>query len=105
MSLESRPQLRYARIDNDPASESVHAHAHSSSGADPSADTMVKALELARQLEELLEDTRSVALVGQGPRGVDEARSHSTRMARAMAASLVDELAAIVRPAPKSGVA
>lgn len=100
MSLESRPQLRYARIDNDPASESAYAQAHSSS-PEPSSDTMVKALELARQLEELLEDTRSVALVG----GIEEVRSHSTRMARAMAASLVDELQAIVRPAPKSGVA
>lgn len=92
MSLESRPQLRYARIENDPASEQ------------PPEDTLVKALELARRLEELLEDTRSVALVG----GIEEARSHSTRMARAMAASLVDELEAIVRPVTggrKSGIA
>ncbi len=92
MSLESRPQLRYARMMNDPASEQ------------PPEDTLVKALELARRLEELLEDTRSVAIVG----GIHEARSHSTRMARAMAASLVDELEAIVRPitgGPKFGVA
>ena len=64
----------------------------------------MKALELARRLEELLEDTRLVAIVG----GIDEARSHSTRVARAMAASLVDELNAVVRPITggrKSGVA
>jgi hypothetical protein len=55
-----------------------------------------RALELARQIEELLEDTRSVA----GPEVSDD-RTHSTRMARAMAASLVDELEALVVPSRK----
>ena len=72
------PQLAYARVDD------VQAE-----------DTLKKALDLARRLEELLEDTRSV---------VDgAAATHSTRMARAMAASLVDELEALVRPAKKTG--
>ena len=68
-------------------------------------DTLHKALELARQLEELLEDTRSTAGIpssGEDPRAEDP-RAHSTRMARAFAASLVDELAALVRPVRHTG--
>jgi hypothetical protein len=83
------PQLRYSRLD--PAQPQA-----------PVDDALAKALELARSIEELLEDTRSVS----GP--VDErlhASTHSTRMARAMAASLVDELEVLVRPARTSGVA
>jgi hypothetical protein len=84
MALESerRPPLRYARVDDvhDPKEE----------------ETFAKALDLARKLEELLEDTRSVA-------NVEDPRAHSTRMARAMAASLVDELEALVRPSRKTG--
>ena len=75
-----RPQLAYARVD-DMQTE----------------DTLKKALDLARRLEELLEDTRSVVEVDGA------AATHSTRMARAMAASLVDELEALVRPAKKTG--
>jgi hypothetical protein len=81
----SGPHLRYARLGEDP-----HVSAE---------DTLRTALELARQIEELLEDTRSV--VGS----VEDPRAHSTRMARAMAASLVDELEVLARPARKSGVA
>ncbi len=89
MSLESPrprfPQLHYARTEDDAVKPQ--------DGQAP--DTLRKALELARQLEELLEDTRSS--VGAPP-AVEDARAHSTRMARAFAASLVDELAALVRP-------
>ena len=63
-------------------------------------ETLHKALELARQLEELLEDTRSTAGV---PSAAEDPRAHSTRMARAFAASLVDELAALVRPVRHTG--
>jgi hypothetical protein len=78
---------------------STHAPTHAPTHAQPraeelQADTLAKALELAREIEELLEDTRSVA--SQAP--VHDARTHATRMARAMAASLVDELDALVRP-------
>jgi ribosomal protein L17 len=56
--------------------------------------TLARARDLARQVEELLEDTRSSA-------AQSSMRAHSTRMARAMAASLVDELDALVAP-PRS---
>ncbi len=62
-------------------------------------DTLAEALELARKIEELLEDTRSVATLAP----VDDARTHSIRMARAMAASLVDELEVLVRPSRRTG--
>ncbi len=68
-------------------------------GGELPADTLAEALELARKIEELLEDTRSVATVAP----VDDARTHTTRMARAMAASLVDELDALVRPPRRTG--
>jgi hypothetical protein len=77
------PQLCYARVDD------VHSE-----------ETLQSALDLARKIEELLEDTRSV---GQTIVPMDDPRTHSTRMARAMAAGLVDELAALVRPARKTG--
>lgn len=73
MALEG-PQLRYARVDD------VQGE-----------DTLAKALELAREIEDLLEDTRSMA--GARP---DE-RASTTRMARAIAASLVDELEGLTR--------
>lgn len=87
MSLEG-PQLRYARVVEDEAVKQVRIE-----------DTLQKALELARELEELLEDTRSTA----APEAAEDPRAHSTRMARAFAASLVDELAALVRPARHTG--
>ena len=76
------PQLRYSRPD-DAALD----------------DRLTEALDLARRIEELLEDTRSLS----GDRL--EASTHSTRMARAMAASLVDELEVLARPPRSSGVA
>jgi hypothetical protein len=64
---------------------------------DESEEVLTRALGLARQLEELLEETSSGS--GRDLRGV-----HSTRIVRAMAASLVDELEAIVRGTRKSGM-
>jgi len=88
----SGPQLRYARLDDVPA-----------------ADTLARALELARKIEELLEDTRSVDGTADARRAPSplhgSSSTHSTRMARAMAASLVDELEVLVRPPRRSGVA
>lgn len=63
---------------------------------------VARALRLAREVEELLAESHASS---DGP---DSSRTHSTRMARAMAASLVDELEALVpRPgaARKSGSA
>lgn len=58
--------------------------------------TLARALRLAREVEELLEESPS----SNAP---DSARAaHSTRIARAMAASLVDELEAVVRTARAS---
>jgi hypothetical protein len=58
-----------------------------------------RALRLAREIEDLLEAARP-------SEGVDSARAaHSTRMARAMAASLVDELSALVGGTRKAGSA
>lgn len=56
---------------------------------------MTRALELARELESLLEETASMAPASlrEGP----PSSPTSTRMARAMAAGLVDELEALVR--------
>jgi len=84
-----RPQLVYTQV----RTEEIEAV------------TLAKALELARMVEELLEDTRSIASLGPTSveRPVEDARTHSTRMARAMAASLVDELDALVRPARRTG--
>lgn len=62
-------------------------------------DKLARALRLAREIEELLEDSPS-------SRSIDlESRSaHSTRIARAMAAGLVDELAMLVRGLGRSGL-
>jgi hypothetical protein len=91
MALEGPrfPQLQYTRIDVD-APKVVHAD-----------DTLQRALDLARQLEDLLEETRSVAAPSAVPG--EDPRAHSTRMARAFAASLVDELSALVRPVRHTG--
>ncbi len=86
-----RPQLAYTQLSR--AGENIEAEA------------LAKALELARKIEELLEDTRSLASIGPSTPATpaSDARTHSTRMARAMAASLVDELDALVRPARRTG--
>ncbi len=65
---------------------------------DDAGDVLTRALRLAREVEELLEDTSSIA-AGQNLRG-----AHSTRIVRAMAASLTDELEAMVRGARKNVV-
>jgi hypothetical protein len=80
MALEG-PQLIYARMEDE------------SSG-----DVLTRALRLAREVEELLEETSSVA--SRDLRG-----AHSTRIVRAMAASLVDELEALVRGTRNCGMA
>ena len=91
------PQLHYARVaENEAVTQVTQVRAET---------TLEKALDLARELEELLEDTRSVSppsLSGAAP-SVEDARAHSTRMARAFAASLVDELASLVRPTRHTG--
>ena len=87
----SGPHLRYSRPDDA-----------------PTGDPRVEALELARRIEELLADTRSVGGTDDDRRAASPSagnRAHSTRIARAMAAGLVDELDVLVRPARKSGVA
>lgn len=55
-----------------------------------------RALRLARELEELLEQTPSVA-AGSAP----ASGARSTRIAHALAAGLVDELTALARGASK----
>lgn len=79
MALEG-PRLVYTRKEED------------------SADVLTRALHLARQLEEVLSETRSMAP------GRETGGAHSTRIVRAMAASLVDELDALVRGTRKSGL-
>ncbi len=83
MALEG-PQLRYSRADE------VERD-----------DALDRALRLAREVEDLLEQTPS------SPAGFE--RATSTRIAHAMAASLVDELEAVrdrLRgPRQKNGVA
>lgn len=78
MALEG-PSLRYVRGDENVETGNAHS----------------RALRLAREIEELLE--RAPA-----SEGADSSRAaHSTRMAKAMAASLVDELSALVRSVPR----
>ena len=67
------------------------------------AATLARALDLARQIEELLEDTRSIPVGAAAAARAEDPSTHSTRMARAMAASLVDELDALVRPSRRTG--
>jgi hypothetical protein len=78
MALEG-PRLVYTRKDGEDSGE-----------------VLTRALNLARQVEALLEETTSGT--GREARG-----AHATRIVRAMAASLVDELEAIVRGSRKSG--
>lgn len=77
MALEG-PQLRYVR------KEDVETE-----------DALERALRLAREVEDLLESAPSTPT----------AQAHSTRIAHAMAASLVDELEGLSRGKKKSGVA
>ncbi len=92
------PQLVYARIEDESA--------------------LARALKLAREVEELLEETTSIpSLQSSAPSSspspasssstalVRDGAAHSTRIARAMAAGLVDELEALVRGIRKSGAA
>ena len=81
MALEG-PQLRFARLEGT-----------------ASDDRLKRALRLAREVEELLEESPSSADASA------TSAAHSTRMATAMAASLVDELEALVVGRRKSGVA
>lgn len=81
MALEG-PQLRYARVE------------------DSAEDKLARALRLAREIEELLEEPTSAPSLD-----LDARRAHSTRMALAMAAGLVDELQVLVRGMRRSGVA
>jgi hypothetical protein len=81
MALEG-PQVRYSRVEG--------------TDAERRDDGVARALRLAREVEALLEEAPSVAA------GSEQA-THATRMARAMAASLVDELEALVRGSRQSG--
>jgi hypothetical protein len=83
MALEG-PSLRYVRVDD------------TTDTSRDTSGTLARALRLAREVEELLEASPSETIP-------DSSRAaHSTRIARAMAASLVDELEAIVRTARAS---
>lgn len=83
MALEG-PQLHYARTDI------------------VEEDMLGRALRLAREIEELLEVAPSL----RPALGSDAGReAQSIRIARAMAASLVDELEGVSRGARKSGIA
>jgi hypothetical protein len=81
MALEG-PQLIYAREVED----------------EETGDALARALHLAREVEELLDEVTTASR--EEARGV-----HATRIVRAMATSLVDELEAIVRGTRKSGLA
>jgi hypothetical protein len=88
------PHIRYARVDDAPTARGD--------------DALSLALDLARKIEELLEDTRTLAPPPSAPSEAPasqrhDPRAHSTRMARAMAASLVDELQTLVMPPRKTG--
>jgi hypothetical protein len=82
MALEG-PSLRYVRGDENVENGSAHS----------------RALRLAREIEELL-DTAP-----QSEGAASSRAAHSKRMARAMAASLVDELSALVRGTRTAGSA
>jgi len=77
------PHLIYARSPR----EDADSHDASTNA------TLTRALRLAREVEELLEETSSRA----PEHVIDPHNLHSTRIVRAMAASLVDELEAMVR--------
>lgn len=88
MALEG-PQLAYTRTDEDDECES----------------TLQRALRLAREIEELLENAPPTQAPTSHPTSRSREPAHSTRMARAMAASLIDELEVLDRGPRQSGVA
>ena len=65
--------------------------------SDDAEDKIRRALRLAREVEDLLEETSS-------EKTPDANSARSTRIVRAMAASLADELEAIVRGSRKSAL-
>lgn len=65
--------------------------------SEESEDKVRRALRLAREVEDLLEETSS-------EKSPDVNSARSTRIVRAMAASLSDELEAIVRGSRKSAL-
>jgi sugar phosphate isomerase/epimerase len=81
MALEG-PSLRFARMDETMSEAAGDA-------------AVARALRLAREVEELL--SRPSLAVAADP--VSTRAAHSSRIARAMAASLVDELEALARSA------
>ena len=78
MALEG-PHVIYARKEDEPG--------------------LVRALRLVREVEELLGES-----VGASA-GAHEVATHSTRIARAMAAGLADELQVLLRGTRRSGLA
>ena len=99
MALEG-PRLVYMRKEEDLAPSRPKGEAAGSLVLQPlgAEEVLARALRLAREVEELLEQAPSVA-AGRDPRG-----AHSTRIVRAMAASLVDELEAMTRGTRKGGL-
>lgn len=69
---------------------------------DETADVLSRALSVARELESLLEKTASGGASGGMAR--DFRGANATRIVRAMAMSLVDELESLVRGTRKNGV-
>jgi len=61
-------------------------------------DKLARALRLAREIEDVLEEERA-------SQPSDDTRPSGARMARAIAASLVDELDGLTRTRPRSGAA
>ena len=84
MALEG-PKVSYVRKEDEPA--------------------LSRALRLAREVEELLEDASITQMKTSSVTDTRDEGAHSTRIVRAMAASLVDELEAMDRGTRKSGVA
>ena len=83
MALEG-PSLRFARMDE------TMMHGAEGASVDP---TIARALRLAREVEELL----AKPSLGVAADPASSRAAHSSRIARAMAASLSDELEALLR--------
>ena len=88
MALEG-PSLRFARTNE------TMMHAAEAATYDP---TIARALRLAREVEELL----AKPSLGVAADPASSRAAHSSRIARAMAASLADELEALARSLPAS---